>query len=251
MPEIALRPGERIDDLMRSGLKIIQSETSFAFSMDAVLLAHFASLKKGDRVCDLGTGTGVIPLLLSARRQLSELVGLEIQGQVAEMAGRSVALNGLSELVRVIHLDLKDAPGLLGTNQFDLVVSNPPYAPRGGGIVNPDEPKAIARHEIHCTLSDILSVAKLLLKPQGRFAMVHRPSRLAEIIAGMREVGLEPKRMRLVYPKIDQRPNMVLIEGLKGGRPEMIVESPLVVYQSNGEYTPELLEIYFGGETDE
>ncbi|MGE5654070.1 MAG: tRNA1(Val) (adenine(37)-N6)-methyltransferase [Bacillota bacterium] len=251
MPNIPLKPGERIDDLMRSGLKIIQSDASFAFSMDAVLLAHFASLKRGDRVCDLGTGTGVIPLLLSARRDLGELVGVEIQEGVAEMAGRSIALNGLNELIRIVHLDLKLAPERLGANQFDLVVSNPPYAPRGGGIVNPDQPKAIARHEIHCTLSDILAVTKRLLKPQGRLAMVHRPARLAEIIVGMREVGIEPKRLRLVYPKLDQRPNMLLIEGLKGGRPEMIVEPPLVVYQQSGEYTPELLEVYFGGEPDE
>ncbi len=251
MPDIPLRSGERIDDLMRSGLKIIQSDSSFAFSMDAVLLAHFATIKKGDRVCDLGTGSGVIPLLLSARRPLGELVGLEIQGAVAEMAERSIALNGLSQLIQIIHLDLKMAPDQLGSHQFDLVVSNPPYAPRGAGIVNPAEPKAIARHEIHCTLSDILTVAKRLLKPNGRFAMVHRPTRLAEIIAGMREVGIEPKRMRLVYPKLDQRPNMLLIEGLKGGRPEMIVEPPLVVYQPDGEYTPELLQIYFGGESDE
>ena len=241
---IELKPGERVDELQRNGYRIIQNENGFCFGMDAVLLSGFARVKKGEQALDLGTGTGIIPILLEAKTEGEHFTGLEIQETSADMAGRSVRLNDLDQKVSIVKGDIKDATDLFGKASFDVVTSNPPYMTGQHGLVNPDMPKAIARHEILCTLEDVISQASALLKENGRFYMVHRPFRLAEIMVMMNRYRLEPKRMKLVYPFADKEPNMVLIEGLKGGRPRITVEKPLIVYQKPGVYTDEIYDIY-------
>lgn len=239
-----LRPGERIDELQRNGYRIIQSKDGFCFGMDAVLLSGFAQVKTGERVIDLGTGTGIIPILLEAKTDGAHFTGLEIQKTSADMARRSVALNGLSEKISIVEGDIKEAGSLFGKASFDVVTSNPPYMTGNHGLVNPELPKAIARHEILCTLEDVIGQAADLLREGGRFYMVHRPFRLAEIVTLMVKYRLEPKRMRLVYPFVDKEPNMVLIEGLKGGRSRITVEKPLIVYKEPGVYTDEIYDVY-------
>ena len=241
---IELKPGERVDELQRNGYRIIQNENGFCFGMDAVLLSGFARVKKGEQALDLGTGTGIIPILLEAKTEGEHFTGLEIQETSADMAGRSIRLNDLDQKVSIVKGDIKEATDLFGKASFDVVTSNPPYMTGQHGLVNPDMPKAIARHEILCTLEDVISQTSALLKENGRFYMVHRPFRLAEIMVIMNRYRLEPKRMKLVYPFADKEPNMVLIEGLKGGRPRITVEKPLIVYQKPGVYTDEIYDIY-------
>jgi tRNA1(Val) A37 N6-methylase TrmN6 len=245
---IPLYPGERIDDLMTAGRKIIQSKDVFAFSMDAVLLARFVTIRHKDRVLDLGTGNGVIPLLLSTRNETLQITAVEIQPRLADMASRSIRLNGLENTIRIIEGDLRDMPRQLGHGTFDVVVSNPPYRPIGVGEPNPNPHVAIAKHEVLATLDDVLLSASQLTKFGGKFAIVHRPDRLTDLLSGMRKFGLEPKRLRLVYPKAGTKPNMVLIETIRGGKPELIIEPPLIVFQENGTYHPEIEQLYAGGE---
>ena len=204
-----LKPNERIDDLQRNNYRIIQDPERFCFGMDAVLLSGFAKAKEGDHVIDLGTGTGIIPILMEAKTKASNLVGLEIQPESADMAQRSVELNHLEKKIRIVTGDIREASSIFGAATFDVVTSNPPYMTEHHGIY-----------------------------------MVHRPFRLVDIMVLMREYHLEPKRMKLVYPYIDKDPNMVLIEGLRGGRPRMTVEKPLIVYKEPGVYTDEIYEIY-------
>lgn len=239
-----LRENERIDDLQRNGYKIIQNPSKFCFGMDAVLLSGFAQVKKDERALDLGTGTGIIPLLLSAKTEGIHFTGLEIQEESADMARRSVALNGLEEKIEIVTGDIKDASARFGASSFDVITTNPPYMIGDHGLKNDNEAKTIARHEILCDLEDVLRESSRILKTHGRFYMVHRPFRLAEILGKMSEYRLEPKRMRLVYPYIDKEPNMVLIEGLKDGRARMTVEKPLIVYRELGVYMPEIYDIY-------
>lgn len=239
-----LKPNERIDDLQRNNYRIIQDPERFCFGMDAVLLSGFAKAKEGDHVIDLGTGTGIIPILMEAKTKASNLVGLEIQPESADMAQRSVELNHLEKKIRIVTGDIREASSIFGAATFDVVTSNPPYMTEHHGIMNEKSPKAIARHELLCTLEDVISQAAKLLRPGGSFYMVHRPFRLVDIMVLMREYHLEPKRMKLVYPYIDKDPNMVLIEGLRGGRPRMTVEKPLIVYKESGVYTDEIYEIY-------
>ena len=239
-----LKPGERIDDLQCRGYDIIQNKDVFCFGMDAVLLSGFAKVKRGENALDLGTGTGIIPILLEAKTEGRHFTGLEIQETSADMAQRSVCLNDLNEKVEIVRGDIKEAADLFGKASFDVVTSNPPYMTGQHGLVNPDMPKAVARHEILCTLEDVIGQASALLKENGRFYMVHRPFRLAEIMVTMSRYRLEPKRMKLVYPFVDKEPNMVLIEGLKGGRPRVTVEKPLIVYEKPGVYTSEIYDIY-------
>lgn len=239
-----LRENERIDDLQRNGYKIIQNPSKFCFGMDAVLLSGFAQVKKDERALDLGTGTGIIPLLLSAKTEGIHFTGLEIQEESADMARRSVALNGLEEKIEIVTGDIKDASARFGASSFDVITTNPPYMIDDHGLKNDNEAKTIARHEILCDLEDVLRESSRILKTHGRFYMVHRPFRLAEILGKMSEYRLEPKRMRLVYPYIDKEPNMVLIEGLKDGRARMTVEKPLIVYREPGVYMPEIHDIY-------
>lgn len=244
MCDIVLKENERIDDLQRNGYRIIQNREKFCFGMDAVLLSGFASVKPGAEVLDMGTGTGIIPILLEAKSQASHFYALEIQPESADMARRSVSLNNLQNKIEIVTGDIKEAGSIFKAASFDLVTCNPPYMIGNHGITNPDAPKAIARHEILCTLEDVISNATRLLKPGGSFCMVHRPFRLAEIITLMTKYKIEPKRMRLVYPYVDKEPNMVLIEGCRGGKPRMTVEKPLIVYKAPNVYTDEIYEIY-------
>lgn len=239
-----LLEGERLDELHRNGYYIIQNPAKFCFGMDAVLLSGFANVKPGETAIDLGTGTGIIPILLEAKTKGEHFTGLEIQPESADMARRSVAYNHLENKINIAIGDIKDASTQFGASSFHVVTSNPPYMTGQHGLTNPNEAKAIARHEILCTLEDVIRESARLLKPQGRFYMVHRPFRLAEIMCLMHQYGLEPKRMRLVYPFVDKEPNMVLIEGLRGGKPRITVEKPLIVYKEPGIYTDEIYGIY-------
>lgn len=242
--KIDLKDRERIDDLQRNGYQIIQNKDAFCFGMDAVLLAGFASVRQGEKALDLGTGTGIIPILLEARYPGEHYTGLEIQEPMADMARRSVALNQLEDKISIITGDIKEASRLLGAASFDVVTSNPPYMNDAHGLKNPELPKAIARHEVLCTLEDVVREAARLLRPGGRFYLVHRPHRLVEIISALTKYRLEPKRMKLVHPFVNQEANMVLIEAVRGGRSMIKVEAPIIVYKEPGVYTDEIYEIY-------
>ncbi len=239
-----LRPGERIDDLQRNGYKIIQNPEFFCFGIDAVLLSDFARVGEREKCLDLGCGNGILPLLLSAKTPGKHFTGLEIRPGSVDLARRSVALNHLEERIDIVEGDIKDAAGLFGASSFDVIVTNPPYLPEGGGPAGPSDEKAAARHETLCRLDDVIRESALILPHGGHFFMVHRPARLAEILAGMTAYGIEPKRMRLVHPGADREANLVLIEGVRGGRPQLTVERPLIVYKDSGEYTDEIYEIY-------
>ena len=239
-----LKENERIDDLQRKGYRIIQNPDYFCFGMDAILLSGFANVKKGERVLDMGTGTGIIPILLEVKTQGESFVGLEIQQPVADMAARSVRLNQLEDKIEIVCGDIKEASTILKPCSFDVVTCNPPYMNQTHGIVNPTKPKAIARHEILCNFEDIAREASKLLKPKGRFYLVHRPRRLMDLLCTLRTYHLEPKRMRYIHPFKEEEANMVLIEALHNGGVQMRVESPLIVYDEPGKYTQEVLQIY-------
>jgi tRNA1Val (adenine37-N6)-methyltransferase len=239
-----LKPGERLDELHRNGYFIIQDPARFCFGMDAVLLSGFAKAKKGDHVLDLGTGTGIIPILMEAKTQAEHFHALEIQEDSADMAGRSVRLNHLEEKIEIVTGDIKEASTIFGASRFDVVTSNPPYMTDHHGLTNPELPKAVARHEILCTLEDVIREGAKVLKPNGHFFMVHRPFRLPEIFAVMQKYRIEPKRMKMVHPFVDKEPNMVLLEGVKDGRPRMTVEKPLIVFREKDVYTDEIYDIY-------
>lgn len=239
-----LLPGERIDELQRNGYRIIQNPERFCFGMDAVLLSGFARAKKQERCLDLGCGNGIIPILMEAKTEGKHFTGLEIQPESADMARRSVALNGLQDRIDIVEGDIKDASKIFGASSFHVVTTNPPYMTAQHGLTNLYEAKTIARHEVLCNLEDIIRESARLLMPGGRFYMVHRPFRLAAIISLMVQYRMEPKRMRLVYPYVDREPNMVLIEGLRGGKSRMTVEKPLIVYKEPGKYTDEIYDVY-------
>lgn len=242
--EVLLKPDERVDDLHRNQYRIIQNTKKFCFGMDAVLLSGFAKVSPGEKVLDLGTGTGIIPILLEAKTQGKHFTGLEIQEESADMARRSVAMNKLEDKVDIVIGDIKEASTEFGLASFDVVTSNPPYMNHNHGIVNPGEAKAIARHEILCSLEDVIRETSKVLKQNGRFYLVHRPFRLVEIMKVLTEYKLEPKRMKLVYPYIDKEPNMVLIECIKGAKSMIKVEAPLIVYKEPNVYTDEIYDIY-------
>ncbi|MCI8718819.1 MAG: tRNA1(Val) (adenine(37)-N6)-methyltransferase [Lachnospiraceae bacterium] len=241
---INLLQGERIDDLERNGYKIIQNKEKFCFGMDAVLLSGFTKVHKGEQVLDLGTGTGIIPILLEAKTEGMHFKALEIQKESADMAERSVRLNHLEEKIDIICGDIKEAAVIFGKSVFDVVTSNPPYINDRHGLKNPDIPKAIARHEVLCSLEDVVSQAAMVLKPNGRFYMVHRPHRLIEIIHVLTKYKLEPKRMKFVHPYIDREANMVLIEAVRGGKSMVKLEAPIVVFKEKGVYSDEIKGIY-------
>ncbi|MDE7029650.1 MAG: tRNA1(Val) (adenine(37)-N6)-methyltransferase [Lachnospiraceae bacterium] len=242
--DVELKENERIDDLQRNGYQIIQNPEKFCFGMDAVLLSGFVRVKPGARVLDMGTGTGIIPLLVEAKTQASHISAIEIQEESADMARRSVQLNHLEDKISIVTGDLREADQFFDAASFDVVTCNPPYMIGQHGLKNPDAPKAIARHEILCTLEDVVRMAARLLRPGGYFCMVHRPFRLAEIITVMTRYQLEPKRMKLVHPYVDREPNMVLIEGCRGGRPRMTVEKPLIVFREPNVYHDEIRDVY-------
>lgn len=240
---MCLHEGERLDDLQIKGLSIIQKTDGFCFGTDAVLLAAFAHVRKGSHVVDLCTGTGIIPLLLYAKTQAAEIHGLEIIGSVAEMAKRSVIYNKI-ESIKVQEGDVRDASKIYGHEVFDTVTCNPPYERVGGGFQNPDDIKAAARHEIFCSLDDVLSQGAAILKYGGNLCMVHRANRIADVMCCMRKYRIEPKRLRLVAPAIGREPNLILIEGIKGGGPFVKNLPVLYMYDENGNYTDEIMDIY-------
>lgn len=243
---ISLRSDETIDDLQYKGLVIIQKNQGFKFGIDAVLLANFVQVKKNDLVLDIGTGTGIIPILLAGKTQAHKIVGIEIQQEMAEMAQRSVELNGLRERVEIIHGDIKKGTEYFTPSQFNVVVSNPPYMKKGGGFLNLHDSKAIARHEITCTLEDIIKEGSRVAAHKGRFAMVHRPERMVDVVYLMRKYAIEPKLLRFVHPYKDTEPNLFLIQGIKGGNPGLKIQKPLYVYENDGElrYSDEINKIY-------
>lgn len=240
-----IKQGETIDDLQLNNLLIIQKESGFKFGIDAVLLAYFAHTAKSQRTLDLCTGSGIVPLLLSAKTDTPDICGIEIQEDMADMAQRSVLLNNLDTRLHITCGDLKQPP--YPKRSFDVVTCNPPYMKCGSGLVNDMNQKLISRHEICCTLEDVINTASSLLKPHGKLFLVHRPSRLVDIFHTMRIHRIEPKRMQLVQPTADKPANLVLIEGLFDGGSELNVMKPLVVYNADGTYTSELNEIYERG----
>ena len=241
---VELKENERIDDLQRNGYRIIQKTDGFCFGMDAVFLSGFAVVKAGEKVLDLGTGTGIIPILLEAKTEGEHFSALEIQEEVADMARRSVLLNGLEHKISIVNGDIKEASRIFGGASFDVVTSNPPYMTDTHGLKNPHLPKAIARHEVMCTLDDVCREAAKVLKPGGRFYMVHRPHRLAEIVRTLSKYRLEPKRLKMVHPFSDKEANMVLIESVRGGGIFLKVEPPVIVYEKPGVYTDEIYQVY-------
>lgn len=242
--EFSLLENERVDDLQRNGLKIIQKTDGFCFGMDAVLLSGFAHVKRGEKVLDMGTGTGIIPLLLSAKTEGKHYTALEIQEEIAKMASRSVAINHLEEKIEIVNGDIKEASRIFGAASFDVVTTNPPYMNDAHGLKNPTEVKAISRHEVLCTLDDVVREGAKVLKSGGRMYMVHRPHRLIEIITAMKQYKMEPKRMCMVHPFKDKEANMVLIEAVKGGGSWLKMEAPIIVYKEPGVYTDEIYDIY-------
>ena len=237
----------RLDDL-ENGYFIYQDTDAFCFGIDAVLLAHYPALREGDKVCDLCSGNGIIPLLIDSTAKKTgrnvRITGLELQQPMADLFTRSVAYNHLEDTITAVCGDVKEARALFGPASFSLVTCNPPYIASGSGLTAEADAKKIARHEIACTLEDVISAATGILKEKGRFAMVHRPGRLAEIFHLLHKYRLEPKRMRLVHPYADKSPNMVLIEAVRGGGAQLNIDPPLTVYNADGTYTDEVLRIY-------
>lgn len=243
--KIKLKEKERIDDLELKGLKIIQNEDGFCFGVDAVLLSDFAKdIKKNARVLDLGTGTGIISILLCGKTQLGKITGIEVQEEVCEMAQRSVILNQLEEKMDVVSSNILDLTQRYEKNSIDVIVTNPPYKKKDTGIQNEKEKKVISRHETTASLEDFIRITKELLVDKGEFYMVHRPERLIDIITLMRQYKIEPKIMRFVYGNANKEPKLVLIKGIKNARPFLKVEKNLYIYDEKGEYTQEIQEIY-------
>lgn len=270
--KIELKENERIDDLEIKNMKIIQNKNGFCFGIDSVLLSDFAKeIKNNTKVVDLGTGTGILGILLCAKTNLKEIVGIEIQEEVAQMAQRSILLNGLENKFKILNinikeilnqenkihnekiennqninnkLNIKNAEIILEKNSFDYVITNPPYKKINTGKINKNEKKLISRHELTANLSDFIETAKFLLKDKGTLFMVHRPDRLVDILEKMRQEKIEPKELRFVYPKINEEPNLILIKGVKNAKPFLKINKPLYVYDEQGNYTKEILEIY-------
>lgn len=241
--DIQLKETERIDDLQMKGLKLIQDTNGFCFGIDAVLLANFAKVKKGANVADLGTGTGIIPILIAGKSEAKKIVGVEIQEDVYEMATRSVKLNNLEDRVQIVNEDIKTIDKKLEVHGFHVVISNPPYM-HSDGIKNPNDKKAISRHEVKCNLEDVIRAASRLTMPRGKFYMIHRPIRLADIITLGRKYNLEPKEIQFIHPRANKAPNLMLVQFTKDGRPELKILDPLYVYGEDGKYTQEIRDIY-------
>ena len=240
-----LKIDERIDDLELEGLKIIQNKKGFCFGIDSVLLSDYAKeIKKGSKIADLGTGTGILPILLSAKTKGTQIVGIEIQKEVAQMANRSILLNNLQDRIEIVCEDIKKMESIYKPNSFDVIVTNPPYKKQGTGAINTLETKIIARHEITANLEDFIKIAKYLLKDQGDIYIVHRPERLVDLLSYLRKYKLEPKTLRFVQANEQKEPNLVLIKATKNAKPFLKMQRPLIIYKEDGNYTEEILEIY-------
>lgn len=241
LPPIA--DDEDLSDLTLKGYRLLQKKNGFRFSLDAVLLAHFAQGKNKAKIIDLGCGSGVLPILLYAYNNTLTLTAVEIQEKYADLARRNMLLNSVP--CEVIHADLRTLPKEFGA-QFDSVVSNPPFYPLHTGKLNSSEEINIARHEICCTLEDLILSAKRLLKPRGSLYLIYRPERLDELLALSQKYSLKPSRLRFIHPKATSAANLVLLEAVKGGRNSLKILPPLIVYQSDGTYSPEIMQIYGG-----
>jgi tRNA1(Val) A37 N6-methylase TrmN6 len=238
---------ERIDDLQLRGLKIIQKRKGFCFGVDAVLLSDFVDVKQGHRVIDLGTGNGIIPILLAGKTKAERIIGVELQEHLVEMAVRSVRMNGLENTLQILHADIKEVLQHFLPSSFDVVVSNPPYMKVFSGLQNEDLSVALARHEIRITLEEVVGMAANLLKQGGQFAIVHKPERLVDILCQMRHCGIEPKEIRFVHPSTRKKANIVLIKGTKGGKPALQMLPPLFVFEDTGKFSKEIDRIYGRG----
>lgn len=240
-----LKEDERIDNLEYKGLKIIQNKNKFCFGMDSVLLSDFAKdIKKGSTALDLGTGTGIIGILLCGKTNLKNIIGVELQKDMCDMAQRSIKLNNLENKFKIINDDIINIDKLFNKGTIDVVIANPPYKKIGSGLKNDDEAKTIARHEIKGNLEDFIKIASHLLKSGGEYYMVHRPERLVDIIGNLKQYKLEPKEIRIIYPKINKEPNLILIKAVKNAKPFLKIDSPLIVYNEDDKYTDEILQIY-------
>lgn len=240
-----LKNNERIDDLQFKDLKIIQNSQGFCFGIDAILLSDFAKdMKKSELVVDLCTGTGVIPILLAGKTEAKKIIGVEIQEECADMAKRSVALNNLENRVEIINVDLKLLKNVIPSATVDVVTVNPPYMKKGTGVINEKNAIIISKHEVSCTLEDVIKEAARLLKFNGEFYMIHKSERIADVFCTMRKYKIEPKRIRFVYPQVDKPSNLVLVEGARSGKEFLKHEKPLIVYKENKEYTDEIYKIY-------
>ena len=243
--KIELKENERIDDLEFNNLKIIQNKNEFCFGMDSVLLANFAGeIKPNSKILDLGTGTGILPILLSGKTKNTKIFGIEIQEKMAEMATRSIKLNNLEKRVKIINNDIKNLKNIFEKNTFDVVVTNPPYKRINSGLKNESKGILISKHEIKCNLEDVIDASKNMLKDKGTLYMVHRPERIVDICELLRKNKLEPKIIRFVYPKKEKGANLLLIKSIKNANRFLKIEKPLIIYKENGEYTDEFLKIY-------
>ena len=242
-----LKPNERIDDLEYKDLKIIQNSEGFCFGIDSVLLSDFAKgLKANSKVIDIGTGTGIISILLSAKSKLSKIYGIEIQKDVADMAKRSVELNGLQDKIEIINENIKDVlnKNLIEPNTIDAVVTNPPYMKLDTGAISEEEKKLISRHEVECTIEDIARISSKMLKSKGELYMVHRTNRMVDVLYNLRKYDLEPKRIRFVQSNSNKEPHLFMVKCVKNGGKELKVDLPLIIYNQDGTYTDEVLKIY-------
>ena len=240
-----LKENERIDDLELNGLKIIQNTDGFCFGMDSVLLSDFAKeIRNGSKVIDLGTGTGILGILLCGKTNLKKVYGIEIQKEVAEMASRSIKLNNLNDRFEIINDNMKNLDKYFEDGSIDAIVTNPPYKKPNSGLTNENKSKLISRHEIEASLEDFIKISAKLLKNSGEFYMVHRPERLVDIIELMRKYKLEPKKLKMVSPKANKEPNLILIKAVKNGKPFLKLEKNLYVYEESGKYTKDILKIY-------
>lgn len=239
-----LKEDETLDDLQLKGLRLIQKKEGFRFGVDAVLLANFAKVKRGMRVIDLCTGTGIVPFIIAGKTEAASITGIEIQEEFVEMANRSVKINDLGDRVSFINGDLKDEKNIKTIEKANVITVNPPYKLANSGILNPTDKMAVARHEVCCTLEDVIVASRRLLKDNGRLYMVHRPERLADILCLMRKHKIEPKTIRMVHPNTKKAPNIVLVEGQRDGGAFLKWEPPLYVYNDEGGYSEEIDRIY-------
>ena len=237
-----IRENERIDIVPGTNFKIIQNKNNFSYGTDAIFLSHIVKAK--GKIMDLGTGSGIIPLRLANKKGLKKIYGVEIQSEVAELAKRSVELNNLEEKIEILNMDLKNLGTCFDKSTMDIVVCNPPYMKKGDNLVNKDKNFAISRHEILCNLEDILNISNYLLKPLGKLYLVHRPNRLVDILVTMRKYNIEPKWIRFVQAKMEKKPNLILIEGVKDGKIDLKFHDPLIIYNEDGKYREEIYKIY-------